>query len=85
MRSAIWKISNDQLEQKTLLPTQNHGHDIKQTTFHTTDSNKALSIIDNHFIVWDMGEAEAKVIIDNVCFYNDGFKLFHTFSRKIFC
>lgn len=62
MRSAIWKIRDDVLEQKLLLPTQQFGHDIKQTLFHTTDPSKALSIVDNHFIVWSMNEGEAKVI-----------------------
>lgn len=61
MRSAIWKINNDALEQKSLLPTQQFGHDIKQTIFHMIDPAKALSIVDNHFIVWDLGESDSKV------------------------
>lgn len=61
MRSAIWRISNDALELRTLLPTEQHGQEIRQMFFHTSEPNNALSIIDNHYVVWDIGEAEPKV------------------------
>lgn len=61
MRSAIWRVNGENLELQSLLPTQQHGHSIKQTLFHTTDANKALTVVDNHFIVWDIAQGEAKV------------------------
>lgn len=61
MRSTIWKLNDGALEQKTVLPTRQFGHEIKQTIFHTTDPTKALSIVDNHFVVWNLGESDAEV------------------------
>lgn len=61
MKSAIWKINDDKLDLLTDLPANQFGHDIKSTTFHTSDPTKALSVIDNHFVIWDLNDSEAKV------------------------
>lgn len=63
MKSAIWKINEDKLDLLTLLPTSQFGNDIKHTLFHISDPTKALSIIDNHYVIWDFNESDAKVRI----------------------
>ncbi|KAK6618734.1 hypothetical protein RUM43_013125 [Polyplax serrata] len=60
MKSAIWKINEDKLDLLTLLPTSQFGNDIKHTLFHISDPTKALSIIDNHYVIWDFNESDAK-------------------------
>lgn len=63
MRSAIWKINDGKLDLLTNLPTEQFGHNvIKHTLFHISDPNKALMIIGNQFVIWDINESEAKVI-----------------------
>lgn len=57
MKSVIWDMKDDLLEVKARLPTEEFGNDIKHTWFHPTDANKMLSIVDNFYIVWDIGES----------------------------
>lgn len=61
MRSGIWRINQDKLDLLTLLPTSDFGNEIKNTVFHTTDAEKVLSVIDNHFVIWDMNGSDTKV------------------------
>ncbi|CAG2065830.1 unnamed protein product, partial [Timema podura] len=67
MRSAIWRIppcetdaTPAKLEQLTLLETEEFGQDVKMTVFHPTEGSKAVTVVNNHFIQWDLAAGDAK-------------------------
>nr|CAD7401515.1 unnamed protein product [Timema cristinae]CAD7425488.1 unnamed protein product [Timema monikensis] len=69
MRSAIWRIppcesdtTPAKLEQLTLLETEEFGQDVKMTVFHPTDGSKAVTVVNNHFIQWDLAAGDAKLV-----------------------
>nr|CAD7446410.1 unnamed protein product [Timema bartmani]CAD7463673.1 unnamed protein product [Timema tahoe] len=69
MRSAIWRIppcetdtTPAKLEQLTLLETEEFGQDVKMTVFHPTEGSKAVTVVNNHFIQWDLAAGDAKLV-----------------------
>nr|CAD7600888.1 unnamed protein product [Timema genevievae] len=69
MRSAIWRIppcetdtTPAKLEQLTLLDTEEFGQDVKMTVFHPTEGSKAVTVVNNHFIQWDLAAGDAKLV-----------------------
>lgn len=53
----------ESLEVVTKFDTSSFGTDIKTTEFHPSDATKAVSVTDNHLVVWDISEDTAKSII----------------------
>ncbi|XP_071447895.1 EARP-interacting protein homolog [Hetaerina americana] len=56
------------LDQLSLLETNEYGKDVLCTVFHPTEGNRVVSVVDNHFILWDLGEgcSSAKAITHGV-------------------
>lgn len=62
MKGAIWKMpelpefTNDieHLNKVAEIDTTSHGVDLKTIAYHPTDSTKAVAVVDNKFILWDL-------------------------------
>ncbi|XP_001602366.1 EARP-interacting protein homolog [Nasonia vitripennis] len=61
MKGALWKIPSSQdindiipLEKLADIDTTPYGNDLKTITYHPTDSKKAVSVVDNNFVLWDL-------------------------------
>lgn len=74
MKGAIWRFPeikeyiNDilQLDKLAEIDTTPYGTDLKTIAYHPTDSKKAVSVVDNNFVLWDLIK-EPQVLI---FFYN---------------
>jgi len=49
------------VEEVCKFDTQTYGSDVRITTFHPTDNTRVMTVVDNHFLLWDIGESESKV------------------------
>ena len=64
MKGAIWKMpelkeyTNDVEDLKKLanIDTTPYGTDLKTIAYHPMDSTKAVSVVDNKFILWDLAD-----------------------------
>ncbi|XP_012540737.1 EARP-interacting protein homolog [Monomorium pharaonis] len=62
MKGAIWKFpeikeyNNDILQLNKLadIDTTPYGTDLKTIAYHPMESNKAVSVVDNNFVLWDL-------------------------------
>jgi len=61
MKSAVWEVGESDLKLLTQLPVEEVGNDVRQTWFHPNDASKALTIVDNQYVVWDMQGSTARV------------------------
>uniref|UniRef100_A0A1B6D331 EIPR1-like beta-propeller domain-containing protein n=1 Tax=Clastoptera arizonana TaxID=38151 RepID=A0A1B6D331_9HEMI len=69
MKSAIWRIPDksqpteevQSLELLSELKTEGHGEQIKATIFNPSEGKQAATVIDNKFLVWDLGDGCAKL------------------------
>lgn len=71
MKSAVLKLPSventdciEDLEVVTSFDTSNFGNDVKTTEFHPTEENKAVTVTDNHVVLWDITENEGKSILN---------------------
>lgn len=70
MKGAIWKLpelkeyTNDVEDLKKVadINTTPYGTDLKTIAYHPMDSTKAVSVVDNKFILWDLADSEPQVI-----------------------
>ncbi|XP_049763235.1 EARP-interacting protein homolog [Schistocerca cancellata] len=75
MRTALWKIpfkntsatgTGDQLAPALELlcnfDTEQYGKEVKVTDFHPTDGKRAVTVVDNQFVVWDIAESSSKMV-----------------------
>lgn len=44
------------------LDTAQYGKEVKVSAFHPTDASHIMSVVDNHFLLFDIGESSAKLI-----------------------
>ncbi|XP_034243168.1 EARP-interacting protein homolog isoform X2 [Thrips palmi] len=44
------------------LDTMQHGKEVKVSVFHPTDGSRVMSVVDNHFLLFDVGESSPKLI-----------------------
>ncbi|XP_075224378.1 EARP-interacting protein homolog [Lycorma delicatula] len=69
MRSALWRMPEITGEEDTVVPlkhictfdTESHGVQVKVTAFHPSESTQLSTVVDNKVLIWDMGEAEARL------------------------
>lgn len=62
MKGAIWRFpeieeyTNDilQLDKLAEIDTTPYGTDLKTIAYHPMDSKKAVSVVDNKFVLWDL-------------------------------
>ncbi|KAJ8672709.1 hypothetical protein QAD02_003969 [Eretmocerus hayati] len=61
MKGALWKIPSSHdcndivpLEKLADIDTTAHGIDLKTITYNPTDGAKAVSVVDNNFVLWDI-------------------------------
>ena len=61
MKGALWKIPaahdiNDivALEKLADIDTTEYGNELKTIAYHPVDGKKAVSIVDNNFVLWDL-------------------------------
>ncbi|KAG8311912.1 EARP-interacting protein homolog [Homalodisca vitripennis] len=67
MRTALWRLpeSDDDcvaLERLCSFDTEPHGENIKVTAFNPLDGKQAATVVDNKFLVWDLGQDSAQLI-----------------------
>ncbi|KZC14191.1 PREDICTED: protein TSSC1 [Dufourea novaeangliae] len=70
MKGAIWKLpelkeyTNDVEDLKKLadIDTTSYGTNLKTIAYHPTDSLKAVSVVDNNFILWDLADNGPEVV-----------------------
>ena len=71
MKGALWKLppesnedSNEiqQLEKLADIDTTPYGNDVKVIAYHPTDEDKAVSVVDNKFVLWDLNGANPQVL-----------------------
>lgn len=85
MKGAVWKFpemkeyTNDILQLKKLadIDTTPYGTDLKTIAYHPTDSKRAVSVVDNNFILWDLGNEGPQVLFSS-------FTHLHTHLRLIY-
>lgn len=53
--------SNQPLECLCDLDTAQYGKEVKVSTFHPTDGSRIMSIVDNHFLLFDVGASSPNV------------------------
>lgn len=71
MKGALWRFpelreyTNDVENLKKLanIDTTPYGTDLKTIAYHPMDSTKAVSVVDNKFILWDLADNGPQVII----------------------
>lgn len=61
MKGALWKIPvskevNDivPLEKLADIDTTPYGNDLRTIAYHPVDGGKAVSVVDNNFVLWDL-------------------------------
>lgn len=72
MKGAVWKMpeleeyTNDieNLQKLADINTMPYGKDLKTIAYHPMDSTKAVSVVDNRFILWDIAKTGAQVTTD---------------------
>lgn len=76
MKGSIWRFpeikeyTNDilQLDKLADIDTTPYGTDLKTIAYHPMDSKRAVSVVDNNFVLWDLAEGP-QVLISS---YNQG-------------
>ena len=60
MKGALWKFPETEdvndivpLEKLAEIDTTPFGSDLKNITYHPADESKAVSVVDNNFVLWD--------------------------------
>lgn len=89
MKGAIWKFpeikeyTNDilQLDKLAEIDTTPYGSDLKTIAYHPMDSKKAVSVVDNNFVLWDLIK-EPQVLI---FFYNQGYSFNIIHQIYLYC
>ncbi|XP_066592173.1 EARP-interacting protein homolog [Prorops nasuta] len=69
MKGALWHLPeiNEQLNDISDLnkvadiDTSEYGSDLKTIAYHPTDGTKVVSVVDNHFILWDLAESAPQI------------------------
>jgi len=54
-----------QLNKLADIDTTPYGTDLKSIAYHPTDSKKAVSVVDNNFILWDLANEGPQVLISS--------------------
>ena len=70
MKGAIWKMPESQdtndimaLQKLVDIDTTPYGNDLKCITYHPMDEKKAVSVVDNNFVLWDFN-SNAQVLYE---------------------
>ncbi|KAG8224969.1 hypothetical protein J437_LFUL009703 [Ladona fulva] len=58
------------LDHLSLLDTSEYGKDVLCTVFHPTEGNRVVSVVDNQFILWDLGEGYASAKVETTKLMN---------------
>lgn len=72
MKGALWKLPElkeytnniENLKNLAEIDTTPYGTDLKTIAYHPMDSTKAVSVVDNKFILWDLANNGPQVKID---------------------
>lgn len=70
MKGALWKLpilnesSNEilKLEKLADIDTTPYGNELKIIAYHPSDESKAVSVVDNNFILWDLKNDNPQVV-----------------------
>ncbi|XP_033226535.1 EARP-interacting protein homolog [Belonocnema kinseyi] len=70
MKGALWKLpmigesTNEilKLEKLSDIDTTPYGNDLKIIAYHPSDGTKAVSVVDNNFILWDLRNDNPQVV-----------------------
>ncbi|KAH0534316.1 EARP-interacting protein homolog [Cotesia glomerata] len=62
MKGALWKLPDEQnftndiesLNKVADIDTTVHGNDLKTVIYHPMEGSKAVAVVDNHFVLWDL-------------------------------
>ena len=60
--SGVHQSSSNPLECLCDLDTAPYGKEVKVSTFHPTDGSRVMSVVDNNFLLFDVGETAGKLI-----------------------
>lgn len=91
MKGALWKLPElkeytnnvESLKNLADIDTTPYGTDLKTIAYHPMDSTKAVSVVDNKFILWDLAENGPQVKIDFQVIYQQMYLLFVTLFRLL--
>lgn len=91
MKGALWKLPElkeytnnvESLKNLADIDTTPYGTDLKTIAYHPMDSTKAVSVVDNKFILWDLAENGPQVKIDFQAIYQQMYLLFVTLFRLL--
>lgn len=66
------EYTNDilQLDKLADIDTTPYGTDLKTIAYHPMDSKRAVSVVDNNFVLWDLTEEPQVLILSS---YNQGY------------
>lgn len=89
MKGALWKLpelkeyTNDIENLKNIaeIDTTPYGIDLKTIAYHPMDSTKAVSVVDNKFILWDLANNGPQVKIDFKIIYQQVYFLLYYFIQ----
>lgn len=87
MKGAVWKFpetkeyTNDHLQLNKLadIDTTPYGTDLKTIAYHPTDSEKAVSVVDNNFVLWNLANEGPQVFSSFVSGKSRQPELFHCY------
>lgn len=91
MKGALWKLPElkeytnnvESLKNLADIDTTPYGTDLKTIAYHPMDSTKAVSVVDNKFILWDLAENGPQVKIEFQVIYQQMYLLFVTLFRLL--
>lgn len=69
MNGCLWRLpkpnedANEilQLEKLTDIDVTPYGTDLRTIAYHPTDTTKAISVVDNNFVLWDLADNGSQV------------------------
>ena len=73
MKGALWKLpmigesTNEilKLEKLADIDTTLYGNELKVIAYHPSDGTKAISVVDNNFVLWDLNNDKPQVLFYN--------------------
>lgn len=65
MKGALWKLPDEQNYTNDIedlvkifdIDTTIHGSDLKTIIYHPMEGSKAVAVVDNNFVLWDLAES----------------------------
>lgn len=69
MKGALWKLPDGEINTNNIenliklgdIDTTSYGNELKTIVYHPMEGDKAISVVDNNFILWHFNEANPQV------------------------